>query len=74
MSKMKYKVIKSHSCEMLEKEVNESLDEGWALQGGVSCSVSESEDCVYYLYTQSMILQVEDEQRESESFVRVVEK
>ena len=35
---MEYKVIKEQYAIHIEKQVNEHLDKGWRLQGGVSVS------------------------------------
>lgn len=35
---MKYKVVWAKSTEVLEKIVNELLEEGWELQGGVEAA------------------------------------
>jgi hypothetical protein len=57
-----YKVVTAESIENLEKEVNELLDSGWELAGGVSVSVvtdwrENDLAAAYstYIYAQSMI-------------------
>ena len=51
---MKYKVIANSSLETFEQEVNNHIKQGWELLGGVSVSISESDEYCYMLYAQAM--------------------
>jgi len=54
---MKYVVFSDESSLSLAERVNRVLneEEGWELQGGVSCSLSESDDFRYTLFAQALI-------------------
>ena len=48
-------VVDTNSGEGLSWQVNEMLKAGWMLQGGVSCSASESDEYFYVIFIQAMI-------------------
>jgi len=52
---MNYYVVNEYLIENLINEVNKLLDQGWELQGGISCSLSESDDYHYTEYCQALI-------------------
>lgn len=52
--KIEYTVVSEHDEDELTKTVNELLDDGWELQGGVSCSLSETDDMRYTVFAQAM--------------------
>ena len=52
---MKYKILEYDDSEYLQKAVNISLKDGWKLQGGVSVTVSESDDYRYVIYAQAIV-------------------
>jgi hypothetical protein len=43
----------------LMEKVNESLDTGWRLQGGVCVTIMPPSSGPMFLYTQAMVLEVE---------------
>lgn len=47
-------VLKDHPIELQER-VMELVSQGWELQGGVSVSVSESDEYRYVYYAQALI-------------------
>ena len=47
---MEYKVLKAEKIIFLEQKVNEYLEKGWVLQGGISCDDDN--------YLQAMVLKV----------------
>ena len=52
---MEYKIVNANCTEYLEEKVNELIKDGWQLQGGVSISLSESDDYMYFDCAQAMI-------------------
>lgn len=52
---MNYKILASRLKGDLEEEVVDYLNDGWVLQGGVSCSMSESDDYRYIIFCQAII-------------------
>ncbi len=60
---MKYHVVTTTNADDLTIMVQAKLDEGWDLHGGVSVSVSESDDCRTVIFAQAMI-QFEDTEAE----------
>jgi hypothetical protein len=53
---MKYYVVNEGSIEDLIEKVQLLLDKGAVLVGGVSCSISESDDYYYAEYSQALTL------------------
>ena len=51
---MKYQVIEDVTTEALSIRVNELIENGWLPLGGVSCSLSESDEYQYYSACQAM--------------------
>jgi len=41
---MQYEILVDSNYSVLQAAVKRYLDNGWELQGGVSCSISENED------------------------------
>lgn len=56
--KIDYKIVASHDKEHLAQKVNELLDDGWELHGGVSCSLSESNEFKYVMFAQAVTRRV----------------
>lgn len=54
---MKYQILFEYDWDLLANKVNEVLSEGWQLQGGVSISVSETDERKY-LFAQAIVRQV----------------
>ena len=52
---MKYRVVEATSCEVLGEIVNKLISEGWEPTGGVSISLSESDEYEYFVAAQTMI-------------------
>ena len=52
---MEYKIIANNRWEELQKAVQERLDNGWSLQGGVAASLSENDEYCYNLYAQAVV-------------------
>jgi hypothetical protein len=52
---MEYKIITSNQWEELQKAVQERLDNGWNLQGGVAASLSENDEYCYPLFAQAVV-------------------
>lgn len=52
---MKYIILESESSIALARAVVKKLEDGWELQGGVSCSVSESDEYRYPIFAQAMM-------------------
>ncbi len=52
---MKYKIIEECNLEDLEININKLITDGWEPLGGVSLSLSESDDYVYKSAAQAMI-------------------
>ena len=52
---MEYLVINESSIDELIAEVHKRLATGWKLQGGVTCSVSETVEYYYPEYCQAMV-------------------
>jgi hypothetical protein len=51
---MQYKVVREFESEDLEAKVQDYLNKGWQLQGGVSCSISETEEECFPEYCQAL--------------------
>ena len=56
---MKYKAVEASKIEDLNEAVNELIAEGWVPMGGVSVSLSESDDFVYFVVSQALTIKVE---------------
>jgi hypothetical protein len=52
---MEYKIIEMCTSDDLEIAVNENIAQGWEPLGGVSVSLSESDDYRYEVIAQAMI-------------------
>lgn len=52
---MKYIILANKSSIALTEAVMALLETGWNLQGGVSCSISESDEYCYELFAQALI-------------------
>lgn len=52
---MKYIILESESSIGLAKAVVEKLEDGWELQGGVTCSVFVDKETWYTLFAQAMM-------------------
>ena len=52
---MKYDVVRGFVLEDLVAEVNKKIKEGWVLKGGISCSISESDEYSYSEYVQAIV-------------------
>ena len=46
---MEYKVVKEWDLDMFEGVVQQLIDEGWTLQGGVSIAVNGQSNNAYYV-------------------------
>ena len=53
---MKYDIITADSAKYLGESVNEMLARGWQLQGGVSVSLSETDEYRHQIWAQAMTL------------------
>lgn len=53
-----YAVLTSIDEQHLTNQVNKAISEGWTPFGGVSVSLSESDDYRYVLYAQAIVLYV----------------
>lgn len=49
-----YQVVTDDDEEKLVQKVNALLDDGWELQGGISCALSEGDDFRYTIFAQAM--------------------
>ena len=52
---MEYTILTSRNKIELSIKVIQFLVDGWELQGGVSCSLSETNDFKYLIYAQAVI-------------------
>jgi hypothetical protein len=52
---MQYQVLSNNELEVLVELVNDALEEGWVLQGGVSIAFSRDGGYTSELYAQAMI-------------------
>ena len=52
---MKYKAIETGTVEGLTEQVNELIKEGWEPIGGVSTSLSESDEYQYSCVAQALV-------------------
>jgi len=53
---MYYTVVMDDSFENFLRGVSDLLDGGWELQGGVSVSVTETDDFKYLHYAQALVV------------------
>ena len=51
---MEYKAIECRTGEVLNRTINRMLSEGWKPIGGVSASLSETDESQYYVIVQAM--------------------
>jgi hypothetical protein len=56
MQQIKYKIISAYDKLTLELAVNDLLQEGWNIVGGVSVSTEITDRKALYFYTQAMTL------------------
>lgn len=52
---MQYLIIEETNTDNLAEEVNKKIIEGWRPQGGVSITLSESDEYQYYSAAQAMV-------------------
>lgn len=52
---MEYLILLNDDYKELYKAVQEHLDDGWKLQGGVSCGISESDEYRYLIFVQAVV-------------------
>tara|TARA_Y100000310_G_C20193560_1_gene583601 strand:+ start:337 stop:507 length:171 start_codon:yes stop_codon:yes gene_type:complete len=52
---MKYIAIECETVEVLTEEVNAMIEDGWEPLGGVSTTLSESNDYQYFCVAQALI-------------------
>ena len=56
---IKYAILRERTPEQLSDLVNSQIEKGWRLQGGVSCSLSETDEYLYELYAQAMVMEAD---------------
>lgn len=54
---MQYEILREESWKDLQEVVNIKLKGGWKLQGGVSVTLSESDEYRYAIYAQAIVLE-----------------
>jgi hypothetical protein len=62
---MKYQILFDDDNNQLAKRVEAWLDAGWELQGGVSVTLSESDDYRYIMFAQAIVLREVQESNET---------
>lgn len=51
---MEYRILTSESYIDLETTINAKISDGWILQGGISVTLSESDEFRYVIYAQAV--------------------
>ncbi len=67
---IKYDILTSDESDALPVLVNKGISEGWQPLGGVSVSLSESEDYQYIIFAQAMVKYAEPETMTEEEIPR----